>query len=97
MVKFNQAGDTLQCIFRGRLDTPACQALEQEVLGKVEGAVGPVEFDLKEVEYISSMFFRLCIQANNLVDTGMFSIINAQPEIKNVFKISGLSQMLNLQ
>ncbi len=97
MVEFKQTAEGLQCVFRGRLDTPACQELEAEVLEKVEGAMGAVVFDMKEVEYISSMFFRLCIQANKLVDTGMFSVEHAQPEIKSMFKIAGLSQMLNVQ
>ncbi len=97
MVKFKQSGAALHCVFRGRLDTPVCQALEEEVLEQVESAVGAVVFDLEEVEYISSMFFRLCIQANGRVDTGMFSVVNASPEIKSMFRIAGLSGMLNVQ
>ncbi len=97
MVEFKQAGDTLRCVFSGRMDTPACQDVETPLMQKVEAATGPVEFDLKDVDYISSMFFRLCIQANRLVDTGMFSVIHAKPEVKSVFSIAGLSQMLNVQ
>lgn len=97
MVEFKQLGDTLRCVFSGRMDTPACQEVETQVMQKVESATGPVEFDLKDVDYISSMFFRICIQANKLVDTGMFSVVNAKPEVKSMFAIAGLSQMLNVQ
>ncbi len=97
MVTFKESGGVLRCTFKGRMDTPACQEIEPQVMAKINAATGYVVFDLMDVNYISSMFFRLCIQVRKEVDTGMFSIENAQPEVKNVFKIAGLSQMLNVQ
>ncbi len=97
MVEFKMSGDELRCVFSGRLDTPACQQLEPELTGKIDAGPAVVVFDLAKVSYISSLFFRLCIQTSQKLDTGSFSIVNAQPDVKNVFRVAGLAQMLNVQ
>jgi anti-anti-sigma factor len=96
MVTFKRAGDTLHCYFSGRLDTPVCQEIEPLLAEQLEDIPAYVVFDLKDVDYISSMFFRMCIQTNKQLDTGAFSVRHTKPDVKNVFRIAGLSQMLNV-
>lgn len=97
MVSFEESAGDVRCVFKGRLDAPACQELEARVMERVDQATGMVTFDLEEVDYISSMFFRLCIQASKSLDTGLFAVTGAQPEVRNMFRIAGLSQMLNVR
>jgi len=97
MVTFKRRGDELQCVFSGRLDTNVCQQLEGSVREQMETGPAWVVFDMAEVEYISSMFLRLCIQTAKQVDTGSFSLVNARPEVKSVFQFAGLTGMLSVQ
>ena len=83
------------CKFTGRMDTTRCTDAEKEVMGAIDGAE-KIVFDLDGVEYIASSFLRLCGKASHKVNAGNFSIVNVTPSIKKVFKIAGLTEILNL-
>lgn len=81
--------------FSGRMDTTRCMDAEKSVVAALNG-VTEVIFDLDGVDYIASSFLRLCGKASHKVKPGCFSIINAAPSVKKVFKIAGLAERLNL-
>ena len=97
MYKTEEKEGKLVFNFEGRLDTAACSGIENEVDGQVEKAGQPVVFDLKNVDFVSSAFLRLCISAAKKTGAGKFQVANAAPQIKKVFKIAGMDQIISVQ
>lgn len=84
------------CKFSDRMDTTKCLEAEKNVMKSIEGAK-KIVFDLKGVEYIASSFLRLCGKAYHKVGLENFSIINVMPNVKKVFKITGLAERMSLK
>jgi anti-anti-sigma factor len=53
-------------------------------------------FDLEGVDFVASSFLRLSLIAAKGVTKGNFSIINTDPLVFKVYKISGLASLLNV-
>jgi len=102
MVTFNYNPDrkVFMATFSGRLDTLAVQKLSEIIqvnLPVKDGTSGDkIIFDMKDVEYISSSFIRICVNVAKQTGSGLFSITGCQPLIKKTFKISGLDEILNV-
>ncbi len=94
MIHFEETATKLVVVFSGRLDTLACQATDEQVLERVRAASGLVEFDLAEVEYVASVFLRICLQTAKIVGPGRFSVVRVNPVVKKVFKIAGIDSLL---
>lgn len=101
--KYDQDANTLTFIFSGHMDSARCMPMAQEVENKVkEHAGNPAQinkplkavFDLKEVDFISSAFIRICMMVLARVKTGNLTLQNASPLIKKTIKISGLENQL---
>ena len=102
MVTFNyDAGEKiLTASFAGRLDTLAVQKLSEIIQVNLPMKDGKSEdkivFDLREVDYVSSSFIRICVNTAKQTGSGQFSIAHSQPIINKTFKISGLDVILNV-
>ena len=102
MVTFNYNDNekVLSAVFSGRLDTLAVQKLSEVIQVNLPGKDGKSEdkivFDLRDVDYISSSFIRICVSVAKQAGPGQFSIAHCQPFIKKTFKISGLDDILNV-
>jgi anti-anti-sigma factor len=102
MVTFNYNSDdkVFSATFAGRLDTLAVQKLSEVIqinLPVIEGkSEDKIVFDLRDVDYISSSFIRICVSVAKQAKPGQFSIVHCQPFIKKTFKISGLDDILNV-
>lgn len=53
-------------------------------------------FDLQQVTYVASAFLRICITVTKKCGKQNFAIINTQPQIKKIFKISGLEGFFDI-
>jgi anti-anti-sigma factor len=108
MIKFtyNQNENALIWTLSGRFDTFACGQLSEMILGKINAMKGSddpsvlldgtVVFDMKEVEYISSAFFRISMSVLKQLHKGNFRIINCNQVLKNTFEIAGLTEILQV-
>jgi anti-anti-sigma factor len=102
MVTFNYNAEdkVMSATFVGRLDTIAVQKLSEVIQVNLPVKEGKSEdkivFDLRDVEYISSSFIRICVSIAKQAGPGQFSIAHCQPFIKKTFKISGLDDILNV-
>ena len=102
MVAFNYdpGKKILTASFSGRLDSLAVQKLSEIIQVNLPMKDGKSEdkiiFDLREVDYISSSFIRICVNTAKQTGSGQFSIAHCQPFIKKTFKISGLDDILNV-
>ena len=94
MIRMALEEGKLLCRFQGPLDTGTCQAIEADILAKVQAAEAPVVFDLKGVEYVGSAFLRLCLMVSTQVGPERFSVVNVHPFVKKVLMIANLSAFL---
>lgn len=103
--KYDQDTNTLTFIFSGPMDSVRCMPMAQTVESKVSEHTGdsaqtnkPLKavFDLKEVDFISSAFIRICMMVLAKVKTGNLTMQNASPLIKKTIKISGLENQLTV-
>ncbi len=87
-------GTKLTITLTGRLDTVTAPQLEGELnLTGVEEVV----FDISGLDYVSSAGLRLFLTVQKtLAKQGKMTISGAQPVVKEVFDMTGLSDIFNL-
>jgi len=102
---YDASAATLRCALKGRMDTQRSDEMGKILNSKLaeikEGrkdAKEPLKvvFDLKEVDYVSSGFLRLCLSTAKGLEKGQFSIINTDPFVKKIFKVAELEETLNV-
>ncbi|MFH1039095.1 MAG: STAS domain-containing protein [PVC group bacterium] len=98
---------TLLCRFSGRMDGANSEEVEKVIRGNISAIPGDepaadsdaglnIVFDLAGVDYVSSVFFRVCIATARKAKEGGFSIINTGPFVNKIFKTAGLEEILNV-
>ena len=97
---YNIPEKTITVVFHGRMDAVATLKLN-EILGaeqdlKDRKPGDRLVFDLKEVDFISSSFIRICVGYAKLAGTGKFSVTHCQPFVRKTIQISGLDEVLNI-
>ncbi|MCQ2062368.1 MAG: STAS domain-containing protein [Fibrobacter sp.] len=80
----------------GRLDTMTAPQLESEIQGKLDG-VTELYFDFAKLSYISSAGLRVLLTAQKIMNKqGKMVIKNVCAEIKEIFEVTGFSDILTL-
>lgn len=80
----------------GRLDTMTAPQLEAEIQGKLDG-VTELYFDFAKLSYISSAGLRVLLTAQKIMNKqGKMIIKNVCAEIKEIFEVTGFSDILTL-
>ena len=94
-IKTNTEGSTLTISVSGRVDTVTAPELEA---GLKFGDATKVVIDLADVPYMSSAGLRLMLTAHKtmMAKGGKFQIAGVQPSVKEVFDITGFSDILNI-
>lgn len=97
-VTINQADNKYSVVLEGRLDTTnADQFLKDiDVLLKSSGA--EIELDCTNMEYTSSQGLRmfLMLQKNVNATQGKMVMKNMKPQVKEVFDITGFSNIIKI-
>ena len=96
MIEFKQEDGKLICSFLSNMETEACASCENELFKKIRDIKLPVIFDLKQVDYIASMFLSMCLAAMKEPGIESFALVNVRPNVKKVFKIAGIDQHLTI-
>ena len=86
----NQEGNKLTLAPIGRVDTITSPELEAAV---VLDGVEELVFDLAQVDYISSAGLRVLLSSQKKMAGKSMKIINAKPAVKEVFDITGFSDI----
>jgi len=60
MLTFNEANGTITVSFPKKMSTPVCAQIEGDLMETVNRKEQNIIFDMQGVEFISSMFLRLC-------------------------------------
>lgn len=80
----------------GRLDTMTAPQLESEIQGKLDG-VTELYFDFAKLSYISSAGLRVLLTAQKVMNKqGKMVIKNVCAEIKEIFEVTGFSDILTI-
>lgn len=92
-----QNGTALLLALEGRLDTTTAPQLEAELKGSIEN-VDALTLDFAKLEYISSAGLRVLLSAQKIMNKqGTMVIKNACADIKEVFEITGFSDILTVE
>ena len=90
-------GGKLTVAVAGRLDTTTAPQLESSLNEDIDTATELV-FDFADLEYISSAGLRVLLATQKVMNKqGKMIILHANNEIKEVFDITGFSDILTLQ
>ena len=93
-IEQQREGDRLTLIPDGRVDT--ITAPELETAAELNG-VGELIVDLARVDYMSSAGLRVMLGFNKKMAGRSMKLIHLQPAVKEVFDITGFSDMLDIQ
>ena len=86
----NQEGTKLTIAPIGRIDTITAPDLESAI---VTDGVEVLVFDLTQVDYISSAGLRVLLSAQKKMAGKSMTIVNPKPAVKDVFEITGFSDI----
>ena len=95
-IEKNVDGSNTSFSLEGRLDTMTAPLLESEIQGKLDG-VTDLEFDFAKLTYISSAGLRVLLSAQKIMNKqGKMTIKNVCDEIKEIFEVTGFSDILTV-
>ena len=103
--KYDQEANLLTFIFAGHMDSARCTPLAPFIENELKKRINPsssadkllrIAFDLKDVDFISSAFIRICIVTAAALKSGNLILQNASPLIKKTLKISGLENLMTI-
>ncbi len=86
----------LTCAFTGRQDTLTCTRWQPDFKNILDTFEGNIIFDMTEVDYICSLFLRICLETAKNLNTKSFRIINTTDNVKKVFEVAGFDNMMDI-
>lgn len=90
-------GTALRLALEGRLDTTTAPALEAELKEELPG-VTDLTLDFEKLVYVSSAGLRVLLGAQKAMKgQGEMILVNVCEDIKEVFDITGFSDILHVQ
>jgi anti-anti-sigma factor len=90
-------GSLLTIALAGRLDSATAPQLEGELASDLAN-VKDLIFDFAELEYLSSAGLRLLLSAQKIMaKQGSMKLIHVNQSIKDVFEITGFSDILSIE
>ncbi|TCT07998.1 STAS domain-containing protein [Aquabacter spiritensis] len=91
-------GSDLVLKVSGRLDTPNAKPFEQSLLAAVAETSGRITVDLAGVDYVSSSGLRALLVAGKAMRAAKreLALRALQPQIREVFDISGFSTLFEI-
>ena len=91
------AEKNLTISLEGRLDTMTAPDLETQLTASL-GGVENLVFDLAKLEYISSAGLRVLLSAQKTMNKqGTMVVRNATEEVKEIFEVTGFSDILTIE
>lgn len=93
-----QVGADMRLNVAGRLDTPNAKPFEASLMEVVETTEGAILVNLAGVDYVSSSGLRALLVAGKAMRAGKrkLALSNLQPQIREVFDISGFSTLFEI-
>ena len=96
-IQKNRNNDTLTLAVEGRLETTTAPALETVVKTELDG-VKTLVIDFTKLEYISSAGLRVLLAAQKTMNKqGAMKVTGANEIVKEIFEITGFSEILTIE
>ena len=96
-IKMNSASETLTLEIKGRIDTKSAPQLE-EIIGSSLDGVRLLVMDFEGVEYVSSAGLRVLLIAQKAMNRqGDMKVRNVDPDIMEIFEVTGFSDILTIE
>ena len=93
----NSNGSELKLILEGRLDTATAPQLEATLNSALAG-VTSLKFDLEKLDYISSAGLRVLLSSQKTMNKqGSMVISNVSTEVKEIFDVTGFTDILTIE
>jgi stage II sporulation protein AA (anti-sigma F factor antagonist) len=95
----SRSGDVLVAALAGELDGFTAADVESQFTRLIDGGERRLVVDLAGVEYISSVGLGMLVVVHKKLRAagGHFKFCNARPTIQELFKVSGLLQLLDFK
>ncbi|MBR3698007.1 MAG: STAS domain-containing protein [Bacteroidales bacterium] len=93
----NEMGKTL-VVLKGRIDTSNADQFQQDIAPLMEGEHPDIEIDCSEMTYTSSQGLRIFLLLQKSVNArgGKMVLRNMNPQVKEVFDITGFSNIITI-
>ena len=90
-------GTELTLKIAGRIDTKTSGQLTEEVNASI-GGIDKIVFDLSSVTYLSSEGLRVFVMTGEMLQhQGSMTIVGANDDLMDIFKITGLTNVLDIR
>ena len=85
-------------VLSGRLDTTNAEQFQADIAGLFEGQEPDIELDCTNMDYTSSQGLRifLMLQKSVTARNGRLVMKNMKPQVKEVFDITGFSNIIRI-
>ena len=96
-IRMNKLGSKLTVNLTGRLDTLTAPDFQAEVIPALEG-ISELVIDLEGLEYISSAGLRIMVEITKKMNgKGEMKLINLSDVVMDIFTVTGLDSILNIE
>ncbi len=96
-IEKNIQGTELTVGLDGRLDTTTAPVLESELKSVLSG-IESLVFDMAKLQYISSAGLRVLLSAQKIMNKqGSMVVRNASDDVKEIFDVTGFSDILTIE
>jgi anti-sigma B factor antagonist len=98
-IHFNREESTLNVALDGRLDTTTAPMLEDQLQRELTEDVTELIFDFEKLEYMSSVGIRIIMAADEVMteQDGEMKLVHVSEEIMDIFDMTGLVDLLNIE
>jgi anti-sigma B factor antagonist len=90
-------GSNLTISLEGRLDTNTSPQLEEKLKASIDN-VTELVFDIEKLQYISSAGLRVLLSAQKIMNKqGSMVVKNSSEEVREIFDVTGFSDILTIE
>ncbi len=97
--KYKEENESWIVELAGELDVSCADRLKEELDGNIEDKFSDVKFDMSKLEYIDSTGIGVIVGTMKKlkVENKNISIYKAKDNVKKIFKITGLDQIIRME
>jgi anti-anti-sigma factor len=97
-VKIENLENKTMVVLSGRLDTTNADKFQQDIAPLMQGDAPDIEIDCTDMEYTSSQGLRMFLMLQKSVTARKGSLVmrNMKPNVKEVFDITGFSNIIRI-
>ena len=97
-IKIENLENKTMVVLSGRLDTTNADKFQQDIAPLMQGDAPDIEIDCTDMEYTSSQGLRMFLMLQKSVTARKGSLVmrNMKPNVKEVFDITGFSNIIKI-